>query len=65
MSRPERVKVRAFRADLADIINRVRFQKSRVVLTKHGEDIAVVLSLDEFARLRGAYTTLGDSVPRA
>lgn len=59
MSQPERVKIAALRSDLAEIINRVRFAKARVLVTKHGEPVAALISMDELERLRGMYRTLG------
>lgn len=54
-----RVKVRALRADLSKILNSVR--ESPVTIARHGEDIAVIISPQEFAelnRLRRVYTSL-------
>lgn len=54
-----RVKVRALRAELGNILSGVRNQP--VTITKHGTDIAVVISPDaysEYMRLRGVYTNV-------
>lgn len=58
-----RVKIRSFRSDLADMINRVRFNNSRVTVMRHGEPVATLVSqaeVEELDRLRRVYA----SVPR-
>jgi prevent-host-death family protein len=54
-----RVKVRALRAELGNILSTVR--ESPVTITKHGNDVAVVISPEiyaEYMRLRGVYTNV-------
>lgn len=58
------VKVRSLRSDLADILNRVSTFKTRATIMKHGDPIAIIVSLDEWEQLqrlraaikRGVYT---------
>lgn len=53
-----RVKTAALRAEIAEIIQRVATQKTRAVITRYGEPIAVVISneeAEELDRLRGMY----------
>lgn len=54
-----RVKVAALRADLARVLSSARNEP--VTVTKHGNDVAVVISPEQYAdyvRLRSVYTTL-------
>lgn len=54
-----RVKIRALRAELGSILSTVRDRP--VTITKHGNDVAVVISPDEYAeytRLRSVYTNV-------
>lgn len=37
---------------LAELVNRAAFQQERIVLTRHGKDIAVIISVDDLARLQ-------------
>lgn len=56
-----RVKVASFRSDLADMINRVRFKNSRVMVMRHGEPVAALVSIEdlqELERLRGMYRSM-------
>jgi prevent-host-death family protein len=39
--------VTAARDDLADIVNRVAYGKERVCLTRHGKDVACLVSMEE------------------
>jgi|CXWL01.1.fsa_nt_gi prevent-host-death family protein len=39
------------RQDLSEIVNRVAFQGERIVLNRNGRDVAVVVSLEDLARL--------------
>ncbi len=39
--------VTAARDDLAEIVNRVAFGKERVCLTRHGKDVACLVSMEE------------------
>jgi prevent-host-death family protein len=39
------------RQDLSDLVNRVAFQGERVVLNRNGRDVAVLVSLEDLARL--------------
>lgn len=53
------VKVRALRAELGNILSTVRDQP--VTITKHGNDVAVVISpgaYAEYMRLRSVYTNV-------
>lgn len=64
----DRIKVASLRSDLADIINRVRFHQSRVVVVRHGEPVAAMVSmkdLEELERYRGMYTNLSSQRPAA
>lgn len=66
--RKDRVKVASLRSDLADIINRVRFHNSRVVVVRHGEPVAAMVSMEDLAELeryRSVYTTVGAERPAA
>lgn len=68
MSKPERVKVASFRSDLAELINRVRFSQSRVLVMRHGEPVAALVSvsdLNELEALRGMYRTMEGRRPAA
>jgi prevent-host-death family protein len=54
-----RIKIRALRAELGNILGTVR--ERPVTITKHGTDVAVVISPGEFAeymRLRRVYTNV-------
>lgn len=54
-----RVKVRALRAELGNILSTVRVHP--VTITKHGNDVAVVISPDQYAEyvhLRSVYTNV-------
>lgn len=54
-----RVKVRALRAELGNILSTVR--ERPVTITRHGNDVAVVISPDDYAeymRLRRVYTNV-------
>ena len=42
--------ITAARDDLAEIVNRVAYSKERICLTRHGKDVACVVSIEE-ARL--------------
>lgn len=58
----ERVKVRALREDLSEVINRVRYQQATVVVTCHGRPVVAMISVDELKRLRAnAYTPREDA----
>jgi prevent-host-death family protein len=60
----QRVKIASFRSDLAEMINEVRFNARNVVVTKHGEPVAVLISVEELNRLRGMYTSIPQLLPR-
>jgi prevent-host-death family protein len=54
-----RVKIRALRAELGTILGAVRDRP--VTITKHGNDVAVVISPESYAeymRLRSVYTNV-------
>jgi prevent-host-death family protein len=54
-----RIKIRALRAELANILATVRDRP--VTITKHGNDVAVMVSPEvysEYLRLRSVYTTI-------
>jgi prevent-host-death family protein len=54
-----RIKMRALRAELGSILSTVR--ERPVTITKHGTDVAVVISPDDYAeyvRLRSVYTNV-------
>lgn len=61
------IKTATLRAELADIINRVCAQRSRAVIRRHGEPIAVLMSLEEVQELdrqKSLYTTIQkDHIP--
>jgi prevent-host-death family protein len=64
----DRVKVASLRSDLADIINRVRFHNSRVVVVRHGEPVAAMVSMEDLAELeryRSMYTNVSATRPAA
>lgn len=45
------------------MINRVRFHNSRVVVMRHGEPVATLMSMEEvaeFDRLKSMYRTVGE-----
>ncbi len=42
--------ITAARDDLAEVVNRVAYTKERICLTRHGKDVACVVSMEE-ARL--------------
>ncbi len=46
-----RVSVAEARRDLASILNRVSFNKDRVVITRHDADVAALISIDELRLL--------------
>jgi prevent-host-death family protein len=46
-----RVSVAEARKDLAGILNRVSFNRERVVITRHDTDFAAVISIDELRLL--------------
>jgi prevent-host-death family protein len=46
-----RVSVAEARRDLAGVLNRVSFGKERVVITRHEEDVAAVISIDDLRLL--------------
>jgi prevent-host-death family protein len=46
-----RVSVAEVRRDLASILNRVSFNKDRVVITRHDADFAALISIDELRLL--------------
>ncbi len=39
------------REQLAELVNRAAFRNERIVLTRHGKDVAVLVSVDDLARL--------------
>ncbi len=41
----------AARRDLADVIKRVRTTKQRVVITRYGQPLVAVISIEDLARL--------------
>ena len=61
--REERMKIRAAKAGFCELVNRVRHQQAKVVVTNHGKPVAVVLSFEEHQRLLGAnvVTPSGDA----
>jgi prevent-host-death family protein len=40
------------REQLAELVNRAAFRNERIVLTRHGKDVAVLVSVDDLARLQ-------------
>lgn len=60
MGIPERIKIASLRSDLAEVINRVRFGNTQVLVTKHGEPVAAMISMDELRQLRGMYRTISE-----
>lgn len=44
------IPITAARDDLAEVVNRVAYGKERICLTRHGKDVACVVSVEE-ARL--------------
>ena len=51
---PERIPTSRGREELSDLVNRVAYAQEQIVFTRHGKDIAVLISMDDFERLRGA-----------
>jgi prevent-host-death family protein len=45
-----RLPITAARGDLSEVVNRVAYSKKRICLTRHGKDVACVVSVEE-ARL--------------
>jgi prevent-host-death family protein len=39
--------ITAARDDLSDVVNRVAYSKERICLTRHGKDVACVVSVEE------------------
>lgn len=39
------------REKISDLINRVAYSKERVVLTRHGKDVAALVSVEDLQRL--------------
>lgn len=46
-----RVSVAEARKDLAEILNRASYARERTVITRHDEDVAAVISIDELRLL--------------
>ena len=46
-----RVGVAEARKDLSEILNRASYAHERIVITRHDEDVAVVISMDELRLL--------------
>lgn len=44
----------AARDNMRDVLNRVEFRGERIVITRHGKDAAVVVSMADLAKLEGA-----------
>ncbi|MQA95623.1 MAG: type II toxin-antitoxin system prevent-host-death family antitoxin [Streptosporangiales bacterium] len=57
----EEIPVTQARAELADLVNRVAYSGDRIVLTRHGRPLAVLLSPAELERLDAA--TEAERVP--
>jgi len=48
MSKMKRISCKDVRKHMADVINQVAFKAKKFTLTRHGSDVAVILSLDEW-----------------
>ena len=48
---PERITTSRGREELADLVNRVAYGQEQIVFTRHGRDVAVLISMDDFERL--------------
>jgi prevent-host-death family protein len=42
-----RMPITAARDDLSEVVNRVAYSKERICLTRHGKDVACVVSVEE------------------
>jgi prevent-host-death family protein len=40
------------REQLAELVNRAAFRNERIVLTRHGKDVAVLVTVEDLARLQ-------------
>jgi prevent-host-death family protein len=47
-----RLSTSEFRKATADVLNRIAYGGDRLILHRHGKDVAVVLSVEEYAQLR-------------
>lgn len=47
MSQPERIQIHEARADMADLVRRVKETRQSVVLTCHGKDMVKIVPLDD------------------
>jgi prevent-host-death family protein len=52
-ARVRRVAAREAREVLADLLNEVAFGGSRIVIQRHGRDVAALVSIADLERLRG------------
>lgn len=50
----ERIPVTQARAAISDVVSRVHYQKERVVLTRQGRDIAVIIPIEDLPLLEKA-----------
>ena len=59
MKKLERVKAASVRSDFAELVNRVRYQNSRVLVLRHGEPMVALVSLQDLEALeRRLYKTI-------
>lgn len=54
VAQPETLTVQEVRADWADVLNRVAYTGARVLITRHGKPVAVIVSPADFERLSAA-----------
>ena len=54
------VSIGQVKRDISDLVNRVAYRGDRVVLTSRGKPKAVLVSVEEYERLKGA-ESVGDS----
>jgi prevent-host-death family protein len=47
----ERLPVTEARASISDVVNRVYYQKQRIVLTRQGKDIAAIIPIEDLQQI--------------
>ncbi len=52
MLNTQTVSIDELRSNLADIVNRVTYAQEKVVVKKHNRDVALIISLDEYEKLK-------------
>jgi len=54
------VSIDELRSNLADIVNRVTYAKEKIVVNKYNNDVAIIISLDEYEKLIDPTKRLSD-----